>query len=205
MYNKDNKFNTLVLNGKKEVFSINNDSEKYNCGTLTCLGGGAFHKGVSIGMQDKMANGLLIYDDENFYGYSEKNGLMILSSNLDFKELEMPVFDSSLEKKEKILNIDLTFRDITNYYVSIPKEIEQFNINLIFNINFIHDDESIINNLNFYIINDYKNDIKINIKNTNVYYSGVKMKKNNNSILKLNMTFINNEHITCFTDRLLKG
>ena len=178
MFNKDNKFNTLVLSGKKDVFPMNNDGENYNYGTLTCLGGGSFHKGLSIGMQDKMVSGLLIYDDENFYGYSEKNGLMILSNNLDFKELEMPVFDSSLEKQEKILNIDLTFRDITNYYISIPKEIEQFDIQLIFNITFIYDEESAVNNLNFYIMNDYKKDVKINIKNNNIYYSGVKLKKN---------------------------
>ena len=190
MYNNDNKFNTLVLNGKKDVFSMKNDDENYNYGTLTCLGGGSFHKGLSIGMQDKMVSGLLIYDDENFYGYSEKNGLMILSNNLDFKELEMPVFDSSLEKQEKILNIDLTFRDITNYYISIPKEIEQFNIQLIFNITFIYDEESTVNNLNFYIINDYKKDVKINIKNNNIYYSGIKLKKNSDSIIKLNITFI---------------
>jgi|SaaInlStandDraft_2_1057019.scaffolds.fasta_scaffold65574_2 hypothetical protein len=205
MFNKDNKFNTLVLSGKKDVFPMNNDGENYNYGTLTCLGGGSFHKGLSIGMQDKMVSGLLIYDDENFYGYSEKNGLMILSNNLDFKELEMPVFDSSLEKQEKILNIDLTFRDITNYYISIPKEIEQFDIQLIFNITFIYDEESAVNNLNFYIMNDYKKDVKINIKNNNIYYSGVKLKKNNESIIKLNITFINNEHITCFIDRLLKN
>ena len=205
MFNKDNKFNTLVLSGKKDVFPMNNDGENYNYGTLTCLGGGSFHKGLSIGMQDKMVSGLLIYDDENFYGYSEKNGLMILSNNLDFKELEMPVFDSSLEKQEKILNIDLTFRDITNYYISIPKEIEQFDIQLIFNITFIYDEESAVNNLNFYIMNDYKKDVKKNIKNNNIYYSGVKLKKNNESIIKLNITFINNEHITCFIDRLLKN
>ena len=136
MYNKDTKLNTLLLNNKKEVFSINNENEKYNYGTLTCLGGGSFHKGLSIGMQDKMVNGLLIFDDENFFGFSEKNGLILLSLNHDFRELEIPLLDSNSENNEKILNIDLTFRDIINYYLKIPDTIDKHNISLIFNINF---------------------------------------------------------------------
>lgn len=204
MYNKDTKLNTLLLNNKKEVFSINNDSEKYNYGTLTCLGGGSFHKGLSIGMQDKMVNGLLIFDDENFFGFSEKNGLILLSLNHDFRELEIPLLDSNSENNEKILNIDLTFRDIINYYLKIPDTIDKHNISLIFNINFIYDDESLINQINFHIINDNKNDIKFNIKNNNIYFSGNKFKKNNNSIIKFILNYIDNNHLLCNIDKYTK-
>ena len=72
---------------KKKVSAsegIIDEDNNYNSGTLTCLGGASFHKGLSIGMQDRMVNGLLIYDDENFFGYSEKNGLILLSLNYDF-------------------------------------------------------------------------------------------------------------------------
>lgn len=204
MYNRDTKLNTLLLNNKKEVFSINNENEKYNYGTLTCLGGGSFHKGLSIGMQDKMVNGLLIFDDENFFGFSEKNGLILLSLNHDFRELEIPLLDSNSENNEKILNIDLTFRDIINYYLKIPDTIDKHNISLIFNINFIYDDESLINQINFHIINDNKNDIKFNIKNNNIYFSGNKFKKNNNSIIKFILNYIDNNHLLCNIDKYTK-
>lgn len=204
MFNQNNKFNSLILNGKKEVFSIQNDDINYNSGTLTCLGGGSFHKGLSIGMQDKMVDGLLIYDDENFFGYSNKNGLILLSLNHDFKELELPIFDSNLKNSEKTLNIDLTFRDIINYYIVIPNSIENYNISLIFNIKFIYDDESLVNQINFHIINDNKKEIQYNISNNNIYYSSSKFKKNNNSIIKFNVNYIDIEHMICNIEKYTK-
>ena len=204
MLRNDNKFNSLILNNKKEVFSIINDGENYNHGTLTCLGGGSFHKGVSIGMQDRMVNGLLIFDDENFFGYSQKNGLILLSINYDYKELEMPNMDSNLEKQEKILNIDLTFRDIINYYINLPNTIDKYNISLVFNIKFIYDDESLVNKINFHIINDNKKDIKYNILNNNIYYSSTKFKKNNNSIIKFQLNYIDSQHMTCDIEKYTK-
>lgn len=205
MFNKSNKFNSLILNNNKEVFSIkDDDNEKYNYGTLTCRGGASFHKGISIGMQDKMVNGLIIYDEENFFGYSDKNGLILLSLNNDFKELEMPSFDSNLEKKEKTLNIDLTFRDIINYYINIPNTIDMYDISLIFNIKFIYDDESLVNQINFHIINNNKKDVKFNILNNNIYYSSNKFKKNNNSIIKFNLNHIDLDHIICNIDKFSK-
>lgn len=204
MLRNDNKFNSLILNNKKEVFSIINDGENYNHGTLTCLGGGSFHKGVSIGMQDRMVNGLLIFDDENFFGYSQKNGLILLSINYDYKELEMPNMDSNLEKQEKILNIDLTFRDIINYYINLPNTIDKYNISLVFNIKFIYDDESLVNQINFHIINDNKKEIQYNISNNNIYYSSSKFKKNNNSIIKFNVNYIDIEHMICNIEKYTK-
>lgn len=204
MFTKNNRFNSLILENQKEVFCIKDEENNYNSGTLTCLGGASFHKGLSIGMQDRMVNGLLIYDDENFFGYSEKNGLILLSLNYDFKELEMPVFDEKLEKQEKTLNIDMTFRDILNYYINIPNSIDKYDISLVFNIKFIYDDESLVNEINFHIINDNKKEIKYNIMNDNIYYSSSKFKKNNNSIIKLNLNYIDSQHIICNTEKFVK-
>lgn len=204
MFSKNNIFDSLILNNEKEVFSIKNNNENYNSGTLTCLGGASFHKGISVGMQDRMVNGLLIYDDENFFGYSEKNGLILLSINFDFKELEMPTLDNNSEKQEKILNIDLTFRDIINYYINIPNNIDKYDISLIFNIKFIYDDESLVNKINFHIINDNKKEIKYNILNNNIYYSSSKIKKNNNSIIKLSLNYVDQEHMLCNIDKFTK-
>ena len=155
-------------------------------------------------MQDRMVNGLLIYDDENFFGYSEKNGLILLSLNYDFKELEMPIFDENLGKQEKTLNIDMTFRDIINYYINIPNSIDKYDISLIFNIKFIYDEESLVNEINFHIINDNKKEIKYNIVNDNIYYNSAKFKKNNNSIIKLNLNYIDSQHIICNTEKYVK-
>ena len=205
MFSNHNQFNSLILNGKKEVFSIINDDElTYNSSTLTCLGGGSFHKGLSIGMQDKMVPGLLIYDDENFFGFSQKNGLILLSHNIDFKELEMPLFNPSIKDIQKILNIDLTFRDSPYFFISIPSDIITLNISLNLKINFIHDDESIINNINFFIINNLNKDVKIDFINKNLFISGSKIKSNSNSIIKFNVTFINSSYITCQIDKFLK-
>ena len=151
-----------------------------------------------------MVDGLLIYDDENFFGYSNKNGLILLSLNHDFKELELPIFDSNLKNSEKTLNIDLTFRDIINYYIVIPNSIEKYNISLIFNIKFIYDDESLVNQINFHIINDNKKEIQYNISNNNIYYSSSKFKKNNNSIIKFNVNYIDIEHMICNIEKYTK-
>ena len=204
MFSKNNIFDSLILNNEKEVFSVNNNNNKKNMSTLTCFGGASIHKGLSIGMQDKMVNGLLIYDDENFFGFSEKNGLILLSLNYDFKELEMPVLDNNLEKKEKILNIDLTFSDIINYYIKIPNAIDKYDITLIFNIKFSYNDESLVNQINFHIINDNKKNIKYNILNNNIYYSSSKFKNNNNSIIRFNLNYIDHEHMICYIDKLTK-
>ena len=56
-----------------------------------------------------MVPGLIIYDEENFYGFSEKNGLNLLSQNNDFKELEFPILDKQFQDQKKDLNIDFTF------------------------------------------------------------------------------------------------
>ena len=208
MYSQNNVFHSLTLESKKEVHTIKNNNSLYNNGTLTCQGGGTFHKGLSIGMQDNMVNGLLIYDDDNFFGYSEKNGLILLSLNTDFKELELPEFNEKLEKKEKTLNIDLSFRDIMNYYINIPNSILKFNIELILNIKFMYDDESLINQINFYIINKNNKNIKINIINNNAFLNEnakIKLDENNNCILKLNVSYINEENTIVNIDKYLQN
>lgn len=198
MYSQNNVYHSLTLESKKEVYTIKNNDSQYNSGTLTCQGGGSFHKGLSIGMQETMVNGLLIYDDENFFGYSEKNGLILLSMNYDFKELELPEFGQILEKKEKILNIDLSFRDIINYYINIPNNIVKYNIDLVLNIKFMYDDESLINQLNFYIINKNDKKVQLNIINNQLYVhenTSSIINENNNSVIKLEINYINEENM----------
>ncbi len=118
--------------------------------------------------------------------------------NYDFKELELPEFGQILEKKEKTLNIDLSFRDIINYYINIPNNIVKYNIDLILNIKFMYDDESLINQLNFFIINKNNKKVQLNIMNNQIYVhenSKSLINENNNSIIKLKINYINEETI----------
>ena len=197
MNTKNENVNTLKIINNKGVYQVKNEDDKINFGSLTCFGGGAFHQGLSIGMQDKMVSGLLLYDNENFYGFSEKHGLTLMSENKDFKELEMPRFDSSLENKQKELNIDLTLVDTQNFYIKIPNEIERFNIDLIFNLNFKYDDESVINKININFINDTQKNGKFILKNKNMYKKGDDFKNNQASITHFESTHLNKNYSVC--------
>ena len=201
MNSKNENVNTLKIINQREVYQIKDEDEKINFGSLTCFGGGAFHQGLSVGMQDKMVPGLLVYDNENFYGFSEKHGLSLLSENKEFKELEMPRFDSSLENKQKELNIDLTLIDIQNFYIRIPNEIERFNIDLHFNLNFNYNDESIINKINIYFINDTQKNVKFILKNKNMYKKGDDFKINQASITHFQNTYLNKNYSVCLINQ----
>jgi hypothetical protein len=197
MNTKNENINTLKILNQKEVYQVKNEDEKLNFGSLTCFGGGSFHRGLSIGMQEKMISGLLVYDNENFYGFSEKHGLTLMSENKEFKELEMPRFDSSLENKQKELNIDLTLVDTQNFYIRIPNEIERFNIDLLFNVNFNYDDESVINKINIYFINDTQKNVKFIFKNKNMYKKGDDFINNQGSIIHFESTYLNKNYSIC--------
>ena len=84
--------NIKILN-TKDVSIINNNDEDYIFSALTVEGGGVFKKGLAIGMQEKMIPGLLLYDDENFYGFSEKHGLSMLSA-VSYTHLTLPTIYS---------------------------------------------------------------------------------------------------------------
>ena len=211
--------NIRVLSDK-EVSVINNYvDDDYIFAALTVEGGGSFKKGISIGIQDKMVNGLIIYDNENFYGFSEKFGLSLLSQHNEYTYLEIPdnIFDdeSIINKlqpvgddkssnfkdlkdteKNKSLNIDLNIKDVNNFYIIIPKIYENNGFNLTFNINYVYDLNSIISNLTLSFINESNKNANFKIINDNFYYED----NNFNSIIlgncinKLNMEVINENY-----------
>ena len=110
--------------------------------------------------------------------------------------MEFPILDKQFQDQKKDLNIDLTCVDLNNYYIIIPKSIDEYNIQLNLNITFIYNDESIINELQLNIINPNKQNINIQLKNKNAYYSLTKkdLTYNHSSILKFNVNFINNDY-----------
>jgi len=215
--------NIKVLNDR-EVSIIENKDEDYIFSALTVNGGIAVKKGISIGYQDRMISGLLIYDDENFYGFSEKYGLSLLSTHPEYNELKIPesIFENredrtiqptpknvsehfknlkDTEKEEyKNLNIDLQIKDSNNFYLIIPNDYTDTKFILNFNINYIYDLNSIISNISFAVINESNKSLFFKVNNTNCFYD----KKYNkevikNSITKINLEVINNNYFIIST------
>jgi hypothetical protein len=211
--------NIKILSGKN-VSVINNNDEDYIFSALTVEGGGAFKKGISIGIQDKMVSGLMIYDSENFYGYSDKYGLCLLSNHPEYNELLIPssIFDKkedrnvlqpstkensihfqNLKETEKIenksLNIDLHIKDSNNFYIKIPKNYSENKFILTFDITFIYDDDTIISNINLVIINDSGKPLFFKIINNNFYVDkDFSNEIEKNRINKINVEVITPEH-----------
>lgn len=209
--------NIKIINDK-DVSIINNKDEDYLFSALTVEGGGVFKKGIAIGMQEKMVSGLIIYDNENFYGFSDKNGLSLLSTHLEFNELIIPlnIFENTVNKlqptqnnqsenfknlketdkiENKNLNIDLQIKDTNNFYIIVPKEYSNNKFILTFDINFIYDLNSIISNLSLVLINNSSKSIFFKIINNNCYI------ENNFSyevepyiICKIKIEIINNDY-----------
>jgi hypothetical protein len=82
----DLNINFLNVLNNKDVTQLNNNIFK---SALTVEGGGVIKKGLKIGYQENMVSGLLIYDNENFFGYSDKYGLTPLSKHNDYTQLEI--------------------------------------------------------------------------------------------------------------------
>ena len=198
---KDGIFSKLTITNNSEVKEIYNDDDTYIYSSLTTEGGLSVHKGISLGMQDKMVSGLMIYDNENFYGYSEKYGLILLSNNNEYQELEIPDLnsnklnaneDNQLEKKK--LNVNLILKDNNNYFLKINKYVSD--IELIFDITFIIDDETMLSNYSLVLLNESIINIKINFTGNNLYFSNnfsndIKSKE----FVKFNIDLINNDYI----------
>jgi len=211
---KDLITQNIKILSTKNVSSIpdNEGGDDYIFGPLTCEGGGVFKKGVAIGIQEKMVGGLLIYDNENFYGFSEKYGLSLLSTHPEYIELSLPENYFAEEKnkiqpvgsndfkdlqetiKNKSLNIDILIKDASNFYIIIPKLYENTKFQLAFIINFIYNMNTIISQLSLVFINESGKIINFEIKNDNCYYEAGFIKSDfsidGNSVFKISLEVI---------------
>jgi hypothetical protein len=221
MFNqKDIIANNIRILNDKDVSVIVNDDDNYLFSALTVEGGGVFKKGLSIGMQEKMIPGLLMYDDENFYGFSEKYGLCLLSAHPEYNELFIPdnVFDNkdernklqpvqvnssehfqNLKDTEKIenknLNIDLEIKDSNNFYIIIPENYSNSKFIITFDITYIYDLNSIISNLTLILINKSNKSLFFKIINDNCYYEkDFNNEIEKNTLNRINLEVINNNY-----------
>jgi hypothetical protein len=214
---KDIVAQNIKILSERDVSMINNSDEDYIYSAFTCEGGGVFKKGISIGLQEKMIPGLLIYDNENFYGFSDKNGLSLLSTHPEYNQLFIPdnIFDDknilqpvqpnepdhfkNLKETEKIenknLNIDLEIKDSNNFYIIVPNNYNSSKFILTFDITYIYDLNSIISNIVLVLINESNKSLFFKIKNDNCYYKenfGNEITKN--SINKISLDVINKDY-----------
>ena len=213
--NKDSIINTLTIKNTKEVSTIyNEDQEDYIHSSLTCSGGGVFNKGVCIGMQEKMNSGLLLYDNENFYGFSDKFGLVLLSNNNEYRELEIeeiknntlqptqPGNTNSIETKKITLNIYI--KDNPNFHIIIPNNVNELFL-FEFNIQYIINDETMISKLNIVFINKSNKSIKINHIGNNLYFKNenniINIGENMKHIIKYDIEIISNEYILISSEK----
>jgi len=215
--------NIKILNDK-DISIITHDDEDYIFSALTVEGGGVFKKGIAIGIQQKMIPGLLMYDNENFFGYSEKYGLTLLSNHPEYTELELPenIFDTkegrnilqpvqkntsehfqNLKETEKIenknLNIDLQIGDSSNFYIIIPENYSAPKFVLTFDITYIYNLNSIISNLSLVIINESNKPAFFKITNKCYYGKDFNNELSQKSITKINLEIITENHFIVTT------
>lgn len=218
---KDYIFNTLKITGNKDISIINNNNgEDYIFSSLTCEGGGVFKNGISIGMQNKMIPGLIFYDTENFYGFSEKYGLSLLSPHTEYVEINIPnnMFQKeniktklqpvqknnsehfqNLVETEKIenknLNIDIEIKDVNNFYIKIPSDYSDSKFIITFDVTCIYNLDSIISHISLVFINESTKPLYFKITNDNSYFeANFENEIFKNSITKINIEVINENY-----------
>ena len=213
--NKDATFHKLIITNNKEVSTIfNENDEDYIHSSLTCSGGGVFNKGLCIGMQEKMNSGLLIYDNENFYGFSDKYGLILLSNNFEYRELEIeeiknntlqPTTQNSIQNiEQKSIDLNIYIKDNPNFHIIIPNNVNELFL-FEFNIQYIINDETMISKLNIVFINKSNKSIKINHIGNNLYFKNenniINISENMKHIIKYDIEIISNEYILISSEK----
>lgn len=167
-----------------------------------------------------MVSGLIFYDNDNFYGYSDKYGLSLLSSHTEYIEINIPpnIFEKDINKNKlqpiqkntsdylqnlvetekienKSLNIDIEIKDVNNFFIKIPKDYSDTKFIITFDITCIYNLDSIISNVSLIFINESSKPLFFNIINPESYFEKNFDKEIfKNSITKLNIEVINENY-----------
>jgi hypothetical protein len=171
MNRKDLILHSLRITNKDDtnVYENQSNGKIYSISPFLVEGGASIQKGLQIGLQENLIGGLMIYDGENFLGFSEKFGLTLLGVNHQSMFLEIPesIFKKKIqpiqsntmhdEKKgieesieTKRLKMDIEIKDISSFYIKIPRMYEISNFHLQFMIDCIFPEGRIISE--FYIV-----------------------------------------------------
>jgi len=159
----------------------------------------------------------MIYDNENFYGFSDKYGLILLSNNNEYRELEieeiknntlLPVKPDSVQNiEQKKITLNIFIKDNPNFHIIIPEGNNELLL-FVFDINYIINDETMISRLNLVFINKSNKNIKINHIGDNLYFKNETNNSTNNinnanNILKYNIEIISNEYLLISSEMFL--
>jgi hypothetical protein len=207
--NKSLDITNLRINGTTHVNEYKApDQTTYITAPLVIKGGAYIEKGLRIGNQEQMCNGMLYYDGENFFGHSEKLGTCLLSNHTLFSDLTLPLSifenmnspknntkkytisaaqnnlsktstqeligeenENENDKEELVKNIivDVTMKDIKNFYIIIPQVYQNTNFTLNLVITYQFDDSSFINDASINIINQTNKSLTMSCGNDNRY------------------------------------
>ncbi len=184
---------------------------------LIIEGGASIQKGLQIGLQENLVAGLMIYDGENFLGFSEKFGLTLLGINHQSMYLEIPesVFKKKIqpmqsntihdEKKgmeegieTKRLKMDIEIKDISSFYMKIPRLYEMSNFHLQFMVECIFPENRFVSE--FYIIWVNESNKKVSFdfvqKGEKIHYANLFRKTvHENEIMELKIRKINQQYL----------
>lgn len=146
-------------------------------------GGASIGKGLKIGVQENLVGGMMVYDGENFLGFSEKFGLTLLSQHHQSMNLEIPLSifqkkilpsvpsqsgdDRKFQELEgtKKMNMELEIKDISTFYIKIPEVYGTVNFNLFFQIELYFEENHFVSEVRLYMINESKKSISFDFQN----------------------------------------
>ncbi len=226
---KDGLFNFLTIKNEDEVYVYENVDEENSVDSvapIVCEGGCVIKKGLKVGFQENLVPGLIIYDNENFYGFSEKHGLCQLNQ-IKQSTIRLQLPDTLFADRKKIqsvqsntqtsmttnsvdtnslkrMNIDITVKDISRFYLIIPEQYLSTTFHLHFDIKFMFVENTVYNIFELYIINESNKKLSFDIKNNNVYW-----RENSNKNIKereikeIICKKISNQHYIMNTDTYL--
>ncbi len=194
MMRTDGILNTLKITHKDDVNSFENKKtgEVQTIAPLIVEGGASFNKGIKLGIQENLIPGLIIYDGENFLGFSEKFGLCLLNTYSHSTYLELPttIFqqekrmiqskqsghfneDKEENKKEKIvknLKIEIEVKEIPTFYLVIPEIHNYTSFELNFDINLIFGESQFLSQVDMIFINESNRKVSFQIQNEKIRY-----------------------------------
>ncbi len=197
----------LKVTSPQPVSEFTKNDTTYKSASLQVRGGVSIEKGLKIGNQEQVCNGMLFYDGENFFGHSEKLGTCLLSNHSISSELPLPhsifenmpvkaapkytitaaqnnltksssqeVIGTRDEEEEPILKknivVDITMKDIKNFYMIIPQIYQSTNFELHVTVSFLFDEASYIEDASLHILNQTQKPLTLSIGNDSryVYY-----------------------------------
>jgi hypothetical protein len=199
------------------VYENTSNGKIFPISPLIIEGGASIQKGLQIGLQENLVAGLMIYDGENFLGFSEKFGLTLLGVNHQSMYLEIPesVFKKKIqpmqsntihdEKKgmeegieTKRLKMDIEIKDISSFYMKIPRLYEMSNFHLQFIVECIFPENRFVSEFYIIWVNESNRRVSFEFvqKGEKIHYANSFRKTvHENEIMELKIRKINQQYL----------